>query len=159
MAVERVSKRLKGWCEEKQKVVRFNEKRNPVTLNLLGSSPRNSPSSSSSCGLESFESDSIEGDLLDLGPGQFSQPGLEKCLDLKTGAVYYLNPKGGAGVSSMSFPRKKSLGFNSIEEEDKRLDLKLNLATSNSFKSSNDSCPKCKGSLLLNFLDGDLSSP
>ncbi|GLJ36421.1 hypothetical protein SUGI_0731310 [Cryptomeria japonica] len=139
MAVERVSKRLKEWDGDKNKVVELkpdhlNEQGNPITLNLLGSSTINLPSSSSSCGLESSESEYIEGDMLDSGRDQCLHSGLDKCSDFKTGPVYYLD-SGGTGLSSMSFPRKEISGFDSTEEEDKGLELKLDLSNSNALKS------------------------
>ncbi|GLJ36428.1 hypothetical protein SUGI_0731420 [Cryptomeria japonica] len=115
MAVEEVSKRLKEWDEDKQKVVNltagyFNEQSNPITLNLLGSSTISSPSSSSSCGLQSIESELIE--------------------------VYNLNSVGGIGLSSTTFAMKEISGFNSTEEDYKGLELKLDSSTSNALKSS-----------------------
>ncbi|GLJ36426.1 hypothetical protein SUGI_0731400 [Cryptomeria japonica] len=138
--------------------------------------------------------------MMDLGQGQCLPPGLDERLDFKTGAVYCLNSEGGIGLSSMTFPTKEISGFNFSEEEDKGLELKLDLSTSNALKSKrknnsnhindciNDNsvsevesslrlvgcltcltyymvcrrdgrCPRCKGSFLLDFLGGGLSSP
>ncbi|GLJ36424.1 hypothetical protein SUGI_0731350 [Cryptomeria japonica] len=204
MAVERFSKKLKEWDEDKKKVVKLipehlNEWSDPTTLNLLGTRIINSPSSSSSCGLESIESESIEDDMLVLGQGQCLPSGVDKCSDFKTGPVYYLD-SGETGLSSVTLPGKEISGFDSTEEEDKGLELQLDLSNSNALKYSRKnstnyiddctddnsaseiqsamrlvgclacltyymvcrkeaSCPRCKGSFLLDFPDGDLSSP
>ncbi|KAH9314586.1 hypothetical protein KI387_023213, partial [Taxus chinensis] len=73
----------------------FNYESNSTTLDMLGRKSRKSAFSSSSSG-----SESIEFDLLELGKGRLLPFGWEKCLDLKTGSVYYLNSEDGTEVRS-----------------------------------------------------------
>ncbi|GLJ14667.1 hypothetical protein SUGI_0237480 [Cryptomeria japonica] len=177
MDVER-EKKLNGWNEALQPVPRtLSYVGNSTTLQLLERSTENSPYSSSSCG-----SELIELDLLELGQGQCHPFGWEKCLDLKTGAVYYLNSEGTEERSEFIFNGGGG-----------KLDLELNLSTSKVVKTikknkdsvrTNDSiaeeaesvmrlvgcqrclmyfmvcgqdakCPKCNGCFLLDFLQRD----
>ncbi|GLJ14670.1 hypothetical protein SUGI_0237660 [Cryptomeria japonica] len=180
MAVERFEKKPNSWGDDEKKAVELmlghinNQKKQP-TFDLVGRSTKSSPSSPSS---------SIEFDLLELGQEQFLPSGWEKCLDLKTGEVYYMNSD---GLSSKDSSIQNISKFTSIDEEEK-VDLKLELSTSNFLKPSRKNtddnipeevdctmrlvgcptclmyfmvpsldlkCPRCKGSFLLDFHEGD----
>ncbi|KAH9314578.1 hypothetical protein KI387_023205, partial [Taxus chinensis] len=114
MDAKRVSKKPNGsWEKGKQKVFhfilgQFNNESNAMTgTDFVGKSTRNSPTSSGS-----------EFNVEDLNQGNRLPLEWQKCLDLKTGAVYYVNSEAETRQSSKSTKSRSNEGVKEKIAED-----------------------------------------